>query len=203
MMATKPQTLCSLVTHWIILRFISACIISMLLKELILPGHCASCYAVSADSLPTTIIMSRCFDLAFYLNVFTLSVYAHVSFAADTTAVAEGLLPHLSPPTSDVLHTCTLESLICNALCLLFIMLLRFPCITAAGWVPRSRFTPPSQTVFLLYLSPLAKDTSLSGRINNNGGTVKSVVREIVMQLKCHRFSYWINSHIFSPSIYE
>lgn len=30
--------------------FIIACITSMLLNELILAGHCASCYAVSADS---------------------------------------------------------------------------------------------------------------------------------------------------------
>lgn len=56
--------------------------------------------------------------------------------------------PPLSPPTLDVLHTCTLESLICKALCVLFIMLLHFPCITAAGCILRSWFTPPSRTVF-------------------------------------------------------
>lgn len=159
-MATKPKTLCNLVRRWILLCFISACIISMLLNELILLGHCASCYAVSADSLPTTIITSHRVDLAFYLNVFTLSVYAHVSFAADTSAAGEGLLPRC-------LH---LRWMYCihvpwRVLFVLFIMLLHFPCITAAGCIPRSWFTPPSQSVFLLYLSPFANDMSVPGRI--------------------------------------
>lgn len=137
----------------------------MLLNELILPGHCASCYAVSADSLPTTIITSHCVDLAFHLNEFTLSVCAHVSFAADTSAAGEGLLPHC-------LHLCWMYCIHVPQW-VLFAMLPAcylsccyiFPCIRAAGCVPRSRFTPLSQTVFLLYLSPFANDMSAPSRI--------------------------------------
>lgn len=38
--------------------------------------------------------MSHCFELAFSLNAVTLGLCAHVSFAAVTDCIVEGLLPH-------------------------------------------------------------------------------------------------------------
>lgn len=66
------------------------------------------------------------------------------------------------PPAMALRRTFSLESFICNVPCLLFIRLLCIPCITAAEGVPRSRITPPSQTVFL---SRVAIDTSVPGSI--------------------------------------
>lgn len=86
-----------------------------------------------------------------------------VSFAAVTDAIGEGLLPHsLHLLWHYSFHTRTLESLICSVPCLLFIMLLCIPCITAAGGIPKSRITPPSQSLFP---SPFAIDMSVPGRI--------------------------------------
>lgn len=69
--------------------------------------------------------------------------------------------PPQPPPATTRLHTRTLESLICDVPCLLFIMLLCFPCITAAGGVPKGGITTPSSTVFL---SRYATNISVPGR---------------------------------------
>lgn len=55
-MATKPQLSDIVNIYFLTLHAFT----SMLLNELILAGHCASCYAVSADSQPTTFIVSQC-----------------------------------------------------------------------------------------------------------------------------------------------
>lgn len=114
-----------------------------------------------------------------------------------TDSMSGGPLPLPSPPLPHRPHllwphykqACTLESLIWSVPCLLFIMMLRFPCIAAAGSFPKSRVTPPSFC--------LQHPSAWVFLAQSDGGTVKSAVRERVMWLICYSFSYWVNPFVF------
>lgn len=106
-------------------------------------------------SLPWLGVLLKCLH--------TLSLYAHVSFAAVTDSISEGLLPHsLHLLRSYYKHVPWRVLFSMFPACYLSCCYVFIPCITAAGGVPKSRITPPSQTIFL---SPFAIDISVPGRI--------------------------------------